>query len=252
MRSVLAALLLVPVIATADDGFVRVPQGTLVSVLKYEDNLAPQNIDSFEIMRAPVTNAQFLAFVRTHPQWQRGQISPVFAEPGRYLSHWQGPLQLGPGVLPEQPVVQVSWFAANAYCEAIGARLPVWNEWEYVAAADTLRRDARQDPAWREGVLAWYSSPSNQPLAAVAQRPANVYGVYDSHGLVWEWTQDFSAMLVSSDNRTQSDPDKAQFCGAGALSIKDKEDYAVMMRVAMLSSLQAVNSTANLGFRCAR
>jgi hypothetical protein len=36
------------------------------------------------------------------------------------------------------------------------------------------------------------------------------------------------------------------------LAIEDKEDFAVMMRVAMLSSLDAVNSTSNLGFRCAR
>jgi hypothetical protein len=32
----------------------------------------------------------------------------------------------------------------------------------------------------------------------------------------------------------------------------DRENYAVLMRVAMLSSLQAVNSTSNLGFRCAK
>jgi hypothetical protein len=32
----------------------------------------------------------------------------------------------------------------------------------------------------------------------------------------------------------------------------DRENYAVLMRVAMLSSLDAGNTTANLGFRCAR
>jgi formylglycine-generating enzyme required for sulfatase activity len=59
-------------------------------------------------------------------------------------------------------------------------------------------------------------------------------------------------MMVSADNRNQSDPDKSKFCGASALSMDDKENYAVLMRVAMLSSLEAVNSTSNLGFRCAR
>ena len=52
-------------------------------------------------------------------------------------------------------MVQVSWFAASAYCEAQGARLPTWNEWEYAAAADETRRDARKDPVWRERILAW-------------------------------------------------------------------------------------------------
>ena len=48
------------------------------------------------------------------------------------------------------------------------------------------------------------------------------------------------------------DADKAKFCGAGALSMNDRENYAVMMRVAMLSSIEAADVTPNLGFRCAR
>ena len=38
----------------------------------------------------------------------------------------------------------------------------------------------------------------------------------------------------------------------GALSVSDRENYAVLMRVAMLSSLEARDATANMGFRCAR
>ena len=43
----------------------------------------------------------------------------------------------------------------------------------------------------------------------------------------------------SADNRNQGDPDTAKFCGAGALSMDDRDNYAVLMRVAMLSSLEA-------------
>ena len=59
-------------------------------------------------------------------------------------------------------------------------------------------------------------------------------------------------MLVSSDNRDQGDPDLMKFCGAGALSTDDRENYAVLMRIAMLSALEAEDTTVNLGFRCAR
>jgi sulfatase modifying factor 1 len=58
---------------------------------------------------------------------------------------------------------------------------------------------------------------------------------------------------VSGDNREQgADPDLMKFCGAGALTMEQKENYAVMMRIAMLSSLKAAYTTANLGFRCAK
>ena len=61
---------------------------------------------------------------------------------------------------PDQPVTRVSWFAARAYCEAAGARLPTWYEWEFAAAADEHRPDARSDPDWREKILDWYGQPA--------------------------------------------------------------------------------------------
>ncbi|WP_026802479.1 formylglycine-generating enzyme family protein [Arenimonas oryziterrae] len=252
MRALLVALILVPAAATASGGYVRLPAGEIKSVIRYEDQKGPQAVAAFEMMKQPVTNAEFLAFVQGHPEWQRGRVPPVFAERNHYLSHWAGPLQPGAKALATQPVTQVSWFAASAFCEAQGARLPTWAEWEYSSAADTTRRDARADPQWRESILGWYARPASTPMSPVGKSPANVYGVQDLHGLIWEWTKDYAAMLVSGDSRTQSDPDLRRFCGAGALSMDDRENYAVMMRVAMLSSLDAVNSTSSLGFRCAR
>ena len=252
MRRTVALLCLLPAAAIAAGGsaWVKLPGGTFRSALKYEDarnvRLAP-----FELQKRPVTNAEFLAFVASHPQWRRDKVASVLAEQ-RYLSHWAGPATLGDAALPGQPVVQVSWFAASAYCEAQGGRLPTWSEWEYAAAADETRRDARGDPAWRERILAWYSKPSKAALPRAGLQAPNAWGVQDMHGLVWEWTDDFSSLLVSGDNRMQGDADKFKFCGAGALSMDDRENYAVLMRVAMLSSLEAQGTTANLGFRCAK
>ena len=253
MRRLAALLLLVPLagLAAGAADYVQLPGGSFRTALKYEDRKGDTRIAPFALMRKPVTNAEFLAFVRAHPQWRRDRVARVFAEP-RYLSHWGGADALGAKALPQQPVVQVSWFAAQAYCESQGARLPGWDEWEYAAAADETRRDARRDPAWRERILRWYSRPSNSALPRAGLQAPNAYGVQDLHGLVWEWTEDFSSLLVAADNRNQGDADNAKFCGAGALSMDDRDNYAVLMRVAMLSSLDAEDTTANLGFRCAK
>lgn len=240
-----------PGLAAGSDWVALPGTAQFASVLKYEDSGGRTDVAPFALQRTPVTNAQFLAFVTRNPQWRRGSVPPLFAET-RYLEHWKGPLSLGADARPGQPVTRVSWFAAQAYCEAEGGRLPTWAEWEYAAAADGARADARSDPAWRERMLRWYAKPSTAPLADVGQGEADLHGVHDLHGLVWEWVGDYAAMLVSSDNRQQADPDLLQFCGAGALSTEDRENYAVLMRIAMLSALEAEDTTANLGFRCAR
>jgi formylglycine-generating enzyme required for sulfatase activity len=210
---------------------------------------ATVHVDAFRLDRRPVTNSEFLAFVRAHPEWQRDRVAPLFADK-QYLSHWEGPTR--PGTSREhQPVTRVSWFAANAFCEAAGKRLPTWYEWEVVAAADRTRPDARDDAAWRQEILNWYAQPSGAALADVASGPANYYGVHDMHGLVWEWVLDFNSLLVSSDSREQGGADRLKFCGEAALSMADRENYAVLMRVAFLSSLEGSYTTGNLGFRCA-
>ena len=227
----------------------RLPADTLQVFCLRTKRLPTCRWRAYELRVTPVSNAEFLAFVTKSTEWQRDRIARVFAD-AQYLSHWI----TSDGIdraQRDQPVTHVSWFAAQAFCESEGARLPTWLEWEFAAAADTARKDARADPAWREQILSWYSRPSNSALAAVGG-PANVYGIRDLHGLVWEWVDDFNALLVSTDSRDQNDPDRLKFCGAGAMSLRDLNNYAVLMRIAMLSSLKAADTTANVGFRCTK
>jgi formylglycine-generating enzyme required for sulfatase activity len=206
---------------------------------------AEVSMPAFRLDITPVTNAEFLAFVRAHPEWRLDRVARVRAEEG-YLSHWAGPLDLGSAV-PNQPVTHVSWFAARAYCAADGGRLPTEAEWELAAAASATEPDARRDPAFVQQLLDWYSVPTPERLPDVGGEP-NLWGVRDLHGLVWEWVEDFNATLVGDDRDPNSD---ARFCGGGALSSANPEDYAAFVRFAFRSSLRGGFTVANLGFRCA-
>jgi sulfatase modifying factor 1 len=250
IRAAAAAVLVLAMLpgATRAAPYVAIPAGKLTSVLSGASRADEAiGLAAFALRTMPVTNREFLAFTEAHPEWARGQAPAVFAD-ASYL-HQQPPAPLAEEVA-SRPVTSVSWFAAQAFCDSEGARLPTWYEWEYVAAADAERSDARRDPAWRARILAWYGQSSRAPAAVGGA--ANLYGVRDLHGLVWEWVDDFNALLVSADSRNQGDPDQLQYCGAGAISLQDRENYAVLMRVALLSSLRGADTTANLGFRCAR
>ena len=225
------------------------PAGIFKTVLPPDGKQGLATVRPFLLRALPVNNGEFSNFTQKSPQWSAKNVAAVFAD-GQYLSHWPASGSPGKAQLL-QPVTNVSWFAAQAYCESEGARLPTWHEWEYAAAADESRVDARDDPAWRERILAWYSRKS-APLPAVGSTAKNIYGIQDLHGVIWEWVHDTSALMVSGDSRNQGDPDTLQFCGAGALSANDRENYPVLMRIAMLSSLGAASTTRNLGFRCAK
>jgi formylglycine-generating enzyme len=253
-RRLLAGLLLAAAGLVRAGDYAVLPGGRFESVLPQGDQpgvSVPVTLAPFALRRSAVSVGEFLAFVRAHPEWRRGEAPAVFAD-ARYLANWNAPLQAPPGAGSlDRPVVDVSWFAARAFCESEDARLPTWLEWEYAAAADETRTDARADPAWRRHILAWYERPGSALLPAVGGLP-NAYGVSDLHGLVWEWVDDFNALFIAGDSRTQGDPDLLKFCGAGAISIVDRDSYAVLMRVAFLSSLNAADTTSTLGFRCAR
>jgi formylglycine-generating enzyme len=226
------------------------PGGTLATLLPPDGKQAPVTLPNYSLRMLPVTVAEYSHFVQRQPQWGKSRLAGSSLADGQYLRPWLTDTAPGPAKA-QQPVTGVSWFAAQAYCQSEGARLPTWHEWEYAAAADATRRDARSDPAWRARILAWYGQTS-RALPAVGRSQKNVYGVADLHGVIWEWVDDFGALMLGGDNRTQGDPDTLQFCGAGALSANDRENYPVLMRIAMLSSLSAASTNRNLGFRCAR
>jgi formylglycine-generating enzyme required for sulfatase activity len=197
-----------------------------------------------------VTNGDFLEFVRANPDWQRSRVKRLFADEW-YLKNWAGDVALGANAPPAAPVTFVSWFAARAYAQWKGKRLPTTAEWELAAAAGTTGPDGKKDPEFQRQLRAWYSSPTEKLANAGAGRP-NYWGVYDLHGLVWEWVSDFSTAMVTGDARADSELDRQLFCGSGAVGARDLTDYAAFMRYGFRSSLKADYCIHNLGFRCAK
>ncbi len=104
--------------------------GYYVPLFKDDGESSKFFVKSFYLDSKPVSNGEFLEFVKAKPQWRKSKVKRIFAD-ANYLRKWKGDLQLGKDVKAEDPVCNVSWFAANAYCRWAGKRLPTVNEWEY-------------------------------------------------------------------------------------------------------------------------
>jgi formylglycine-generating enzyme required for sulfatase activity len=240
----LAAALVVAGGAWAEPTYRALPGGALRTVLPDDTTGADVTVAPFQLRERPVSNADFRAFVARSPDWARGQAPSLFVGPSYLAGLTDG--------ADDAPVTHVSWHAAAAYCASESARLPRWHEWEFAAAADATRADARDDPAWLATILAWYSAPGSKVPGAIGQGVPNVYGIHDLHGLQWDWVEDFNGLFVDADSRAGQGKRQLAFCGAGAVSLADRRNYAILMRVALLAALDSNHDGARLGFRCAR
>ncbi len=207
-------------------------------------------VSDFQMDIYPVTNKEYLEFVKKHPKWKKSQVKKLFAD-GSYLINWKSDTALGENMLLNAPITNISWFAANNYCECQGKRLPTIDEWEYVAMANETIADARSLESYNKYILSWYEKPKtfNNTIGSTFK---NYWNVYDLHGLVWEWTLDFNSVLVSGESRKDVDKDANLFCGSAAIGATDLMNYAAFMRYAIRGSLQAKFSMKNLGFRCVK
>ena len=237
--------------ARPPDGMALVGGGTYRPFFRAATEPKEVPVKAFYLDALPVTCGDFLEFVRANPRWRRSEVRRIFADES-YLKNWAGDLDLGSNAPANTPVTYVSWFAAKTYANWKGKRLPTTAEWELAAAASPARPDGENDPAFKQQILQWYTT-SAAPLTCVGQGPANFWGARDMHGLLWEWVLDFNTAMVTGDSRADSGGlERGLFCGAGAQSAKDVENYPAFMRLGFRSSLQANYCVHNLGFRCAK
>lgn len=212
------------------------------TVLKRGDKIPVQE---FLLDTYPTTRRDFKKFLVKNPEWRSTQVKRIFAD-ASYLSDWKSDDDPGNESDPESPVRYVSWFAARAFCSSQGKRLPTLSEWEYAAASYKKIKNLPQK------ILDWYSRPTGKTLNKVGSTVPNDFGIYDLHGLLWEWVEDFNSNLVTGESRADSSLEQVAFCGSGGLNAANFDDYAAFMRFGFRSSLSGSFTIANLGFRCAK
>ncbi len=234
---------------TLNDEMAKIPAGSYVPL--YTTNKTPRKVATFLLDKLPVTNRQYLAFVKQHPRWQKSKVSKLFADKS-YLKNWDSDLSPGKNVRLDGPVTNVSWFAARAFAKFHNKRLPTVDEWEYVARANESLTDATKDEKYTQVILNWYAAKAPKTLPSATTFKPNVYGIYAMHGLIWEWNDDFNNAMVTGESRGDSGLERNLFCAGGAVSSTDVRNYAAFMRFAFRSSLKGSYTTSSLGFRCAR
>ena len=134
---------------------------------------------SFYLGRYPVMQAQ----------WDAVMGRRLFGLFGNNPSHFKG---------ADHPVENVSWDDVQEFIRKLNAReehkryrLPTEAEWEYACRADSMGRYCFGDDGNRLEDYAWYSDNSEGKTHPVGQKQPNAWGLYDMHGNVWEWVQDW-------------------------------------------------------------
>lgn len=139
-------------------------------------------------------------YIDTHLVTQRQYETLMGDNPSR----WKG---------AENPVEQVRWYDAVKYCNARskaeglepcydvntwkcnftanGYRLPTEAEWEYACRAGTTTAYSFGNDESKLDEHAWFKGNARRRPHPVGQRRPNAWGLYDMHGNVWEWCNDF-------------------------------------------------------------
>ena len=155
---------------------------------------------------------------------------------------------------PSLPVENVSWEDATEFCKKLSEldgkndyRLPTEAEWEYACRAGTTTRYSCGNEL--DSDCAWFQDNSDNETHPVGQKLPNGWGLYDMHGNVREWCQDW----YGSDYYGESPSDDPTGLSTGSDRANRGGSWRFSVRScgsAFRSRYKPDHGDSFLGFRC--
>jgi formylglycine-generating enzyme required for sulfatase activity len=157
------------------------------------------------------------------------------------------------GWVEENPVTNISWDEAKAYCEWVGGRLPTEAEWEYAAKEGGVGKTySGSNDAAR---VAFYKDNSGNKPSAVGRRQPNALGLYDMSGNVAEWCSDwfdrkyYAASAPVNPKGPASGREKVVRGGAFNSPTASLQDGSNQLRVTYRNQREPSARESYIGFR---
>jgi formylglycine-generating enzyme required for sulfatase activity len=116
------------------------------------------------------------------------------------------------------PVEKVSWDDAQEFCMKVSQstaqplHLPTEAEWEYACRAGTKTVYYAGDTEADLDRAGWYNGNSKNTTHSVGGTAPNAWGLYDMHGNVWEWCQDWHEKYRPEAQVDPQGPLQATYC----------------------------------------